>query len=693
MSFKLLAIRPLDGCGSKFLKNLQPNRIYKFYNEYIFSSDNKRIDSYDKDIVIYSEIDKIENSNSALNDFFGDNINVSAIVGKNGSGKSTLINLIVASLNQFALQLQSDGKIITTAHLMTTGKLEIEKVFCELFYEIDSVFYILTVKDTVCSIKEIGTDQNHSFNNFFYTNIINYSIYAFNSWELGDWIDELFHKNDSYQIPLVINPKRERKSDRMAGMIDVNNENYLLQQRLLATIISNPDYSITDNLRINNLKLITKSNRKFRAHAPDLNNNLKIFDEDTNIEASYLELLEKNYAFTFSLSNTDVPPRLYSNLLRLLNEFKKHFEISHINIPNLQSRLDLYILYKITSICDKYVLYQDYIGQDSDYGTLKSYHVLFEVFLERFANSNSHIVVKLKQIVNFIKHYDSIWKYFILEKQENYIPILDLSTSLTNMTKSGVPLLELLPPPIFETKLFFNKSVDVLDIISSGEMQLVTSTSSILYHLNNINSVENEESLVVKYRYVNIILDEIELYFHPEYQRKYINRLLTDLKSFSFPDLKGINILIISHSPFILSDIPKQNILFLEVDKDVSFSMPKEYPSNNNTFGENIHEILTNGFFLEETMGAFAKNKIHEFLEFDEYASGSEDNYLSKRDEFEMLINLIGENVIKQILKNHLMRLDEKFKYPGNIEILNQEIERLQNLKTQLENAQNKLSN
>ena len=33
MSFKLLAIRPLNGCNKKFLKNLIPNQIYKFYNE------------------------------------------------------------------------------------------------------------------------------------------------------------------------------------------------------------------------------------------------------------------------------------------------------------------------------------------------------------------------------------------------------------------------------------------------------------------------------------------------------------------------------------------------------------------------------------------------------------------------------------------------------------------------------------
>ena len=39
MSFKLLAIRPTENCGKKFLKNLEINRIYKIYNEYKFYND------------------------------------------------------------------------------------------------------------------------------------------------------------------------------------------------------------------------------------------------------------------------------------------------------------------------------------------------------------------------------------------------------------------------------------------------------------------------------------------------------------------------------------------------------------------------------------------------------------------------------------------------------------------------------
>lgn len=42
--FKLLAIRPLNNCDSRFLKNLKPGEIYQFYNDFEFTLDkNKKV--------------------------------------------------------------------------------------------------------------------------------------------------------------------------------------------------------------------------------------------------------------------------------------------------------------------------------------------------------------------------------------------------------------------------------------------------------------------------------------------------------------------------------------------------------------------------------------------------------------------------------------------------------------------------
>ena len=94
--FKLIAIRPTTGCDSKFLKNLKKNHIYKFYNEFRFEESKK------------GGVIEIIDESTVPDNLFGENISVSAIVGKNGSGKSALIELFVACLNQFSYYLNNN---------------------------------------------------------------------------------------------------------------------------------------------------------------------------------------------------------------------------------------------------------------------------------------------------------------------------------------------------------------------------------------------------------------------------------------------------------------------------------------------------------------------------------------------------------------------------------------------------------
>ena len=62
-----------------------------------------------------------------------------------------------------------------------------------------------------------------------------------------------------------------------------------------------------------------------------------------------------------------------------------------------------------------------------------------------------------------------------------------------------------------------------------------------------------------------------------------------------------------THSPFILSDVAKTNVLFLDRN-----GYPQEVDSMH-TFGANIHTMLKNSFFLKEgAIGAFAKKVIGE---------------------------------------------------------------------------------
>lgn len=86
--------------------------------------------------------------------------------------------------------------------------------------------------------------------------------------------------------------------------------------------------------------------------------------------------------------------------------------------------------------------------------------------------------------------------------------------------------------------------------------------------------------------------------------------LLEKLYAIDFKHIKRINIAFVTHSPFILSDIPLCNVLFLKNGKPAYTQMQE------NTFGANIHGMLKNGFFLPSLpMGEFAHEKINNLFE------------------------------------------------------------------------------
>lgn len=146
------------------------------------------------------------------------------------------------------------------------------------------------------------------------------------------------------------------------------------------------------------------------------------------------------------------------------------------------------------------------------------------------------------------------------------------------------------------------------------------------------------------YENVNVILEEIELYFHPEYQRMIVKMLLEKLQSIVFRHIKRVNITFVTHSPFILSDIPLCNVLFL---KNGNPAMEK---MQENTFGANIHGLLKNGFFLPSLpMGEFAYYKINElFDKLNGYKLNPNDS--DQKDWFYSNIMRVGEPYLREQL-------------------------------------------
>jgi hypothetical protein len=164
-----------------------------------------------------------------------------------------------------------------------------------------------------------------------------------------------------------------------------------------------------------------------------------------------------------------------------------------------------------------------------------------------------------------------------------------------------------------------------------------------------------------------MFFDEIELSFHPDWQKRLLGNLLYLYRKVSDSRDNDLNIhmLFSSHSPFLLSDIPKQNIIFLDTNEEGKCKVLKhdEVMEKQQTFGANIHTLLSNSFFMSDgLMGEFAKGKIEnviEFLRHDEPIQDSED--VDQHDsnltieKVESIISVIGEPLLQVRLKKMLI--------------------------------------
>ena len=188
--------------------------------------------------------------------------------------------------------------------------------------------------------------------------------------------------------------------------------------------------------------------------------------------------------------------------------------------------------------------------------------------------------------------------------------------------------------------------------MSDGQYQLT-------YIFNSIYSQINQDTII-------LCIDEGENYLHPNWQKKYINYLYQFLKD-NFYD-KQIHLIVSSHSPFLLSDLPKENVVFLKKDENGNCINVSEHIELK-TFGANIHTLLSDGFFMSDGLiGEFAKGKINEIKDFYEKVKKSKNpkkthlkKYNDKKENFKNIERIIGEPFLQTIIKNYLDELEEIF--------------------------------
>merc|ERR1711879_292291 len=131
----------------------------------------------------------------------------------------------------------------------------------------------------------------------------------------------------------------------------------------------------------------------------------------------------------------------------------------------------------------------------------------------------------------------------------------------------------------------------------------------------------------------------------------------------------------ITHSPFILSDILNDKVLFLDNNKNTF--------KNIKTFGANIHELLSHSFFMKKgLLGEYAKGTITNIIDF---LNHKNDIYENKQDDLFKIINYIGEDFLREKL-THMYDLYYKSSKDTLVARLKEEEKKIQQQIKEIEN-------
>lgn len=150
--------------------------------------------------------------------------------------------------------------------------------------------------------------------------------------------------------------------------------------------------------------------------------------------------------------------------------------------------------------------------------------------------------------------------------------------------------------------------------MSSGEMAYLTMLARLYAVVSGSVDEEYGETSSTQKEIV-LYLDEAETTLHPEWQRFLVYALIWFVSKFATG--KSVHLIFASHSPVLLSDIPKSHAIFLAHAPRCDFPSVVESACDIevNTFGNNIFDLYRYVFTRDNgAVGAFASRKITEAL-------------------------------------------------------------------------------
>jgi len=522
---------------------------------------NEVLDEEESELTICDKKEKECKDNNYIENFFGENINVTAIVGKNGSGKSS----VSESLQATNIIDPIFGETDFASRYIIVSNIDIDNFKGDKFISINKNLQIKTNIENLNYTTGEQFDENIFFlyESLFFDSELPYN--KFNEYEIAS--------NNFAVIP---------EFDNIKEYVYVDLEYNSICKKLLL---------IDDYFFLNIFEFIPKK--------------LIIRPSGSNLEKSKNYIV---YDYHKRPRFSDKIIEKVDDIIEMIYEAKDFFVFSLFlqNIDNFKEEEIEEALNKISNGENLIDVLQDYLDKTDTELTINEYESLLTEGIE-IGDANLSLIVK------YIKYID--------------IEIIDNKNRSFNNLSHG-------------EKIFFGVVVNIIYFFQ--------------------NSRNNNFLL---------FFDEPDLSLHPNWQKKYLDYLIKFLRN-NYTD-KKIHLIVTTHSPFLLSDIPKQNIIFLDTDENGNCKVVDGLKEKKETFGANIHTLLSDSFFMEDgLMGEFAKSRINEIIDFHKQVEDEnkrensnldslKTEYGDKKKRFWDVQSIIGEEYLKQVIKNHLVEIEK----------------------------------
>ena len=313
----------------------------------------------------------------------------------------------------------------------------------------------------------------------------------------------------------------------------------------------------------------------------------------------------------------------------ILDNCKKH-NYNALELLTINLAFELALIHRITfercdfqyiyDTCDKFIKHQitDQFEKDYYITALNEINLFYEMAKKCEISNNS------------VPKDDSAYKEFCK------IPISILGEFFTTLKER-------------ECVSFITKYINIEDLqFSSGERALLNFSSRIemidyLYRLEGRRLYRPNTNIL-------LLIDELDLYVHPNAQRKLISSLIKQINSI-FKN-QNVQIIISTHSPIVLSDIPSEQSIFL--NKGDSGKIVVYEGKHRQTFAANVPTLYKDSFFIEDGIGIgeYALSVINEIAQ--KLNNKHYEITQKQLKAYTAIINLVGEPILKSKLNEML---------------------------------------